>query len=159
MKVRRSVDQQHTCLYYHDDLKELFGDFQMPQLERLKLSQFRSCGSTVMNLLLRNPTVKDLSLQFIVEIESGFHAWCGNTWHPDPQWVLCIKGMKDLKLRRLYLQDIEGFGHAEYRYGSENEDLTLSRIHDYILYGYGDNPLPTRRPVELNGLAWDAELW
>lgn len=159
MNVRRAVDQQHTYLYYHDDLKELLGDLQMPQLERLKLSQFRSCASSVISLLLGHPKIKDLSLRFIIEIETGFHSWDGSTWHLDPQWVQCVEVMRDLKLRRLQLQGVEGFGHDSNRHGSENEDLTLSRIYDYILYGYGDNPLLTRRPVEVNGLAWDAELW
>lgn len=157
MKIRRAVDQQHTCLYYHDDIREL--DLQLPRLKRLKLSQFRSCGSSIMSLLLKHPLLRDLSLNFIIEIETGFNTWSNIEWTPHPQWVQCIEVMRRLKLRRLRLRGIEGFGHQEVRYGSENEDLTLSRIHDYILYGYGDNPLPTRTPVEMNGLAWDAELW
>jgi hypothetical protein len=168
MKVRRSVDQQHICFYFHDDAKELFENLQLPRLERLKLSQFRSCGSSVTSLLLKQPMLRDLSLNFIIEIETGHNVWVGNSWTPNPQWIQCIEVMRGLKLRRLHLQGIEGFGHCVERFGSENEDLTLSRIHDYILYGYGDMPLSSRTPdgshrlawdAEVNGLAWDAKLW
>lgn len=169
MKVRRSIDQQHTYSYYHDDLQELFGDLGLPRLVRLKLSQFRSCGSSVTSLLLKQPMLRDLSLNFIIEIETGHDLWVDSVWTPHPQWVQCIEAMRGLKLRRLHLQGIEGFVHTPERFGSENENLTLSRIHDYILYGYGDQPLMTRTGYgsngswnwdsEMNATAWDAELW
>lgn len=161
MKVRREVDQQHYVDYFHDDVLEIFGDFQMPRLKRLRWSQFRSCGSSIESLLLKHPLLRDLSLNFIIEIEKADYdpLRLYKPWKPDPRWIECVEVMRRLKLQRLHLKGIEGFGHNPCRFGSENEDLTLSRIHDYIIYGYGDNPLPTRNPVELNGLEWDRELW
>ncbi|KUJ12450.1 uncharacterized protein LY89DRAFT_738239 [Mollisia scopiformis] len=163
MKYHRAVDQQHSCTYFHDDIRELFGNHPVtfPRLERLKLSQFRSCGASIQNLLQNHSKIKDLTLKFIIEIKTSHVAWdwSTSTWTAHPDWVQCIETMRQLKLQRLVLRGIEGFGHWSDLYGSENQDLTLARIHDYILHGYGDNPLPTRLPLEKNNLAWDEEFW
>ncbi|KAF8858032.1 hypothetical protein BDZ45DRAFT_411209 [Acephala macrosclerotiorum] len=163
MKIHRQVDQQHSCDYYHDDIAELFENqpITFPCLKRLKLSQFRSRGSSINNLLKRHPHILDLTLNFIIQIQTGYDPWDDRwaVWTPDPEWVQCVEIMRGLKLHRLEIRGIEGFGCNYSRFGNENENLTLARIHDYILHGYGDNPLPTRLPVKENGLSWDQEFW
>ncbi|CZR52386.1 uncharacterized protein PAC_02263 [Phialocephala subalpina] len=163
MKIHRAVDQQHSCDYYHDDIAELFENrsITFPYLKRLKLSQFRSRGSSVNAFLERHPNIVDLTLNFIIQIKTEYNPWDDRwaVWTPDPQWIQCVETMNALKLHRLDLRGIEGFGCDYSRYGSENENLTLARIHDYVLHGYGDNPLPTRLPLKENGLSWDREFW
>lgn len=163
MKIHRQIDQQNHCDYYHDDVAELFENqsFTFPCLKRLKLSQFRSRGSSINNLLERHPHILDLTLNFIIQIQTGYDPWDDRmaAWTPDPEWVQCVETMRGLKLHRLGLCGIEGFGCDYSRFGNENENLTLARIHDYILHGYGDSPLPTRPLVKENGLGWDREFW
>ncbi len=49
LKIHRHIDQQVECLYFHDDLAELFEDppLILPRLRTLNLVQFRSCGASV----------------------------------------------------------------------------------------------------------------
>ncbi len=72
-----------------------------------------------------------------------------------PKWIELVETMRELRLQRLDLCGLEGFGCNFLVAGSENTNLILARIHDYILHGYGDNPLGPN--VDANN--WDAELW
>lgn len=81
----------------------------------------------------------------------------------DLKWVELIEIMRALRLRRLNLYGLEGFGcdFKGFGYdfnvaGSDNTNLLLARVHDYLLHGYGDNPFGLNRDAIDD---WDAELW
>ncbi len=68
-----------------------------------------------------------------------------------------MEGSRGHRLERLDLRGREGFGINCLRFGSENENLILSRIHDYVLHGYGHNLLE-RLGGRFWWTDWDKEL-
>lgn len=63
--------------------------------------------------------------------------------------------MKKMRLLRLGLRNVEGFRNGYTLPGREFVDLLYPRLYDYILHGYGANPLVHGR---LND-EWDKEFW
>lgn len=167
LNVRRRVHQQLEWTYYHDDIAELFNDsnLALPHLSSLSLTHFRSCGPSLLSLLERHSNVKNLTLSHVIEIKNP-DIWVDPYRIGRPvglKWVELIETMRALRLQRLNLCGLEGFG-CDFRgfgydfniAGSENTNLLLARVHDYILHGYGDNPLGPNRDANDD---WDAELW
>lgn len=131
-------------------------------LKTLKISQCRSAPRTIISLLQRNPVIENLGLRYIIHLlPRGIHP--SAPYNPTVEWEPAVNLMRRMQLKRLDLIGIEGFGRHVERFGDENQNLRLSAIQDYILHGYGDNPLrqdqnmldywyqPTRE--------WDKELW
>ncbi|KAH7346317.1 hypothetical protein BKA65DRAFT_274708 [Rhexocercosporidium sp. MPI-PUGE-AT-0058] len=165
--VRRMVDQQCLAYYHHDDLAELLGQppLTLPKLRTLSLSQFRCSGATVKSFLERHDGIENLKLKYIIEVIDRAKYW---TEFYDPskrissQWTEVLEVLRGYQLNRLSLKGVEGFGIYYSRHGSENEDLLLARIHDYVLHGYGRNPLAQlRKDGQCQGSSpdWDEELW
>jgi hypothetical protein len=89
------------------------------------------------------------------------------TWvhHPlaAPGWLELIEALRAFRLRCLDIFCVEGlfanldlFVEGMYVDGSKSVILREARVHDYILHGYGPNPVGPDRDAVAN---WDAELW
>jgi hypothetical protein len=82
---------------------------------------------------------------------------------PAPGWFELIEALRAFRLRRLDLSWVEGlfvncgfYAEGMLVDGSQNVILREARVHEYILHGYGPNPVgPDRNAAE----KWDAELW
>ncbi|KAL2069491.1 hypothetical protein VTL71DRAFT_14170 [Oculimacula yallundae] len=165
--VRRRVDQQCLEYFAHDDLIELFSHppITFPKLQTLSLSQFRSSGTTVKSFLERHTSIRDLKLKYVIDLEDLERCW-DDPYNPldlpSLPWMEALEVMRSYRLRRVHLKGIEGFCVGYHRYGVENESRTLASIHDYVLHGYGHNPLlQIRSRTRLDGSSpdWDEELW
>jgi hypothetical protein len=154
------VEALWQSYHSHDDIAELFHNppHTLPCLTSLTLTYFQTCGSSLLSLLQRHPTIQDLTLRHVIEV-MDLETWENmRPFHPGnafPGWMEVLETMRELRLRRLDMSGLEGIGTDFLMAGSENMDLLLTRVYDYVLYGYGPNPLgPDKRDAE----SWDAEL-
>lgn len=164
LRVQRKASFHFQSFHYHDDVAELFQNqpVTFQRLTSLSLTHFQSCGSSLLSLLQRHRTIRALTLRHVIEIMdlSELHSW-GSTqlpgdWVAAAGWIEVVDVMRALRLQRLDLSGLEGTGTNYLLAGSENTNLRLARVYDYVLHGYGPNPLgPDQRDVE----NWDAELW
>lgn len=157
-KVRRAIDQQLTWWYFEDDLEEIFEGPKLtfPHLKTLSLVRFRSTAKSLASLLRRHSAIANLKLHHVIQTSdddnSAFVPWSSS---PPAAWVQVAELMRGMRLLRLDLRDVEGFRNDYTLPGREFVDLLYPRLHDYILHGYGANPLIHGR---LND-EWDMELW
>jgi hypothetical protein len=130
-----------------------------PRLTSLRLCHFQSCGLSLLSLIQRHMQLRHLTLRNVIEISvRGYSVDPFVPREAAPAWIGLIETLRAYRLRRLDLSCLEGLG-ASYNFylaGSENTNLKLARVYDYVLHGYGPNPLgPDQEDVEL----WDDELW
>jgi hypothetical protein len=159
LHVHNWVDQQLYCFYYHDDIAELFENppLTLPRLKSLSLAQFRSCGSTMSALLQRHSQIEDFKLEYAISIREPHKN--DNTYYRalDPDWVQLVENIAMMHLQRFNFTGVEDWSMATKRFGGENTSLERSRIIDYVLYGYGGNPLSNSGLKKC--LDMDIEFW
>jgi hypothetical protein len=74
----------------------------------------------------------------------------------DPEWIQILELMRSKRLRKLDLRDIEGFQKYWTLPGREFTNLLYPDILNYVLHGYGENPLVVSESQRDD---WDNELW
>jgi hypothetical protein len=146
LRVERRAEVQWQSYHDHDDITELFHSppLTLPRLTSLTLTCFRTSGLSLLSLLQRHPTIQDLTMRHVIEI-MDLQDWDAiGLVHPGnafPGWMEVLETMRALRLRRLDWSGLEGIGTDLLMAGHENMNLLLTRVYEYVLYGYGLNPL------------------
>lgn len=133
-----------------DDIVELFESppLTLPRLRTLRLAHFRISTTGLSSLLRRHPTIQGLTLRHLISTD-----WDNPN---EPGWIELVEDMRSMRLRRLHLYGIKAFGIAVNCYGDKSYMQSFSRFMDYILHGYGNNPILRDNEAWRE---WDEELW